>query len=206
MICPIISSSFSSNCYLVIDEKTALVDAGIGTGVIKKIQELTEEFNADIDFLINTHCHYDHTGNDLIAKEKWDLKIAMHEDEIINESSTLAQLFNKKFEGIPIDIKLKDDDIINLGKIKLKVIHTPGHTKGGICLYCEKMKSLFSGDTIFSDGIGRTDLFGGNFNELKASVEKILELKEHSGIDKLYPGHGTIGKGEDVKKVYEMWF
>lgn len=207
MIFPILSNSFSSNCYLLIDEKTALVDSGTGKEIIKKIENLTEKFNINkIDFLLNTHCHYDHTANDLIVKEKWNAKIAMHENEIVNENSTLAGLFNKKLGSIPIDMKLKEDDLIDLGKIKLKVIHTPGHTMGGLCLYDEKTKSLFSGDTIFSDGIGRTDFYGGNFNELKKSVEKILKLKETPGIDNLYPGHGTIGCGEDIENVYNMWF
>ena len=142
----------------------------------------------------------------MVVKEKWDSKIAMHENDIVNENSVLVNLFNGKFVDIPVDIKLKEDDTINLGKIKLKIIHTPGHTKGGICLYDEKTKSLFSGDTIFSDGIGRTDFFGGDFNELKASVEKILKLKENSGIDNLYPGHGMHGLGEDIERVYREWF
>ena len=207
MIYPILSNSYSSNCYLLIDKKTVLIDSGIGDEVIKKLAELTEKFNiGKIDFLINTHCHYDHAANDMVVKEKWNAKIAMHVAEIINENSTLVNLFNGKFVDIPVDIKLKEGDIINLGKIKLKIIHTPGHTKGGICLYDEKTRALFSGDTIFSDGIGRTDFFGGDFNELKVSVEKILKLKENSGIDNLYPGHGIPGLGEDIERVYKEWF
>ena len=207
MIFPIISNSESSNCYMVIDEKAALIDSGLGNEMIEKIQELTGKFNTGIDFLINTHCHYDHAANDLFAREKWNAEIAMHEDEIINENSVLSHLFNKNFREIPVDIKLKENDAIKLGEIiELKVIHTPGHTKGGICLYDKETKTLFSGDTVFSDGIGRTDFPGGDFNELKASVEKILKLKQDSGIDKLCPGHGMIGTGEDIKRVYKMWF
>ncbi len=206
MIYPILSNTFSSNCYLIIDKKTALIDSGMYEGVIKKVAELTEKFNVNVDFLINTHCHYDHTANDLVVKEKWGSKIAMHEDEIIDMDSMLTKLFGENFKEIPVDIRLKENDMIDIGEIKLVVIHTPGHSKGGICLYDEKTKSLFSGDTIFVNGIGRSDFHGGSFDELKKSFEKIIELKKNFGVDVVYPGHGQIGCGEDIEKVYEMWF
>jgi len=206
MIYPILSNSDSSNCYLVIDKKTALVDSGTGRDVIEKITETAGRFGGKIDFLINTHCHYDHTANDLIVKEKWNLKIAMHESEILSSETILSGLFNRKRDNIPVDIKLKENDVIDLGETKLKVIHTPGHTRGGICLYDEKTKSLFSGDTVFSDSIGRTDFSGGSFTDLKNSVEKLLRLNEEYGITALYPGHGMPGTGGDIEAVYMEWF
>ena len=206
MIYPILSNSYSSNCYLVVDEKTALVDAGIGLDVVGRIDEISGRLGKGIDFLINTHCHYDHTANDLIAKEKWNLKIAMHESEILSSETILSGLFNRKPDNIPVDIKLKENDVIDLGETKLKVIHTPGHTRGGICLYDEKTRSLFSGDTVFSDSIGRTDFSGGSFNDLKNSVEKLLRLNEEYGINALYPGHGMPGTGDDIEAVYMEWF
>jgi len=85
------------------------------------------------------------------------------------------------------------------------VIHTPGHTKDSICLYEKNTKSLFSGDTIFVDGVGRTDFPTGNFSLLKKSVEKLVELEKIHGIKKLYPGHGQIGTGRDIIKIYEEY-
>lgn len=225
MIYPIISSSYESNCYLIVEKQTALIDSGIDpAGIFKKIGEL----HIGIDFLINTHCHYDHIGADLDVAKRTGAKICAHKDDAVamekgDADRILFDLFGGR--GIMVDVKFAGGEVIDLGNLdlpiansklrfsngksynlKLSIIHTPGHTPGGICIYEPKSKSLFSGDTIFSDGIGRTDLSGGNLADLKRSIEKILELKRKSGIDKLYPGHGHIGSGEDIERIYEEYF
>ncbi|OYT42392.1 MAG: hypothetical protein B6U86_00440 [Candidatus Altiarchaeales archaeon ex4484_43] len=208
MIYPIMSTSFDSNCYIIKSKKAALIDSGIDpTKILKKINEL----DTGIDFLINTHCHYDHIAGDLRIKEETNAKICVHkiDAEVMegnNKEETLSDLFGCKFSGIKIDLRLIDGQIIDLGKIKLEVIHTPGHTRGSICLYEPESKSLFSGDTIFSDGIGRTDLPGGNDADLKKSLERLLNLYRSSGVEEIYPGHGPIGNGDDIEKIYHAYF
>ena len=201
MIYPIIDP-YGSNCYLIIDKKVILVDSGANPGTIQRINELTTR----VDLLINTHCHYDHVANDLSIKET-GAKIAVHvldaaPMEMGDDLYVNAGLFGSRCPKIKVDQKLKDQDVIDLGEMKLHIIHTPGHTKGGICIYEPDSGSLFSGDTIFTDGIGRTDFAGGNFNELKNSVEELLKLR----VDTLYPGHGPPGTGEDIKRVYNLFF
>jgi hydroxyacylglutathione hydrolase len=208
MIHAIMSASFDSNCYIIRDKKAALIDSGIDPSrILKRIGEL----GTGIDFLINTHCHYDHIDGDLRIKEKTNALICIHElDAGLMEKGdmegTLAALFGGKIPKIDIDIKLVDGQIIDLGEIKLEVVHTPGHTPGSICLYEPKSRSLFSGDTVFSDGVGRTDLEGGDWETLQRSIEKLLDLYRDSGIDKIYPGHGPVGSGADIERIYRAYF
>ncbi len=208
MIYPIMSTSFDSNCYIIKSKRVALIDSGIDpTKILKKIEEL----GTGIDFLINTHCHYDHIGGDLWIKEKTNANICVHGldagfMESGNRNGTLAELFGGKSSEIKIDTKLVEGQVIDLGKIRLEVIHTPGHTPGSICLYEPKSKSLFSGDTVFSCGVGRTDLPGGDWINLQKSLEKLLDLHRRSGVAKIYPGHGPIGNGNDIEKVYRAYF
>lgn len=207
MIYPIISRSYESNCYIVVGKQTALIDSGIDPeGIFKKIDKL----NISIDFLINTHCHYDHIGADLEIVKRTGAKICVHKDdaEVMengDNSRILFDLFGND-KGIRVDLKLDDGQVIDLGNLELNIIHTPGHTPGGICIYEPKSKSLFSGDTIFSEGVGRTDLSGGNPSDLKKSIEKILGIERISGIEKLYPGHGPIGSGDDIERIYGEYF
>jgi len=208
MIYPIFSISEGSNCYLIKDKKVALIDSGINPEVvIEKINKL----NIGIDFIINTHCHYDHVAGNLEIKRKTNAKILAHEIDAEamergDDKYILAYLFSDKSIRIDVDIKLYDKDKVSLGSSELEVIHTPGHTRGSICLYEEKSRSLFSGDVIFAFGIGRTDFPGGNSEELKKSIEKLIEFHNKYGIDKIYPGHGPLFSGDEIERVYELYF
>ena len=207
MIYCLMSTDHSSNCYIVCGRKTALIDSGINPdAIIAKIKEL----KLKIDYLINTHEHYDHIAGNLQVKEATGAKLCCHESaaETIGQGSsgTLSSLFGKNLDGVDVEVKLKEGDKIDLGDIALEVIHTPGHTVGGICLYEPASMSLFSGDTVFADGIGRYDFSGGSLEDLKRSFNKLLKLKEEKGIDNVYPGHGSIGCGEDLEKIYETYF
>jgi hydroxyacylglutathione hydrolase len=208
MIYPVMGKSVDSNCYLIKSDKVAVIDAGIDpTRVLEKIDEL----GVDVDFLVNTHCHYDHVGGNLLVKEKTNARICVHElDAGFMEKGDgrriLADLFGSGFLKVKPDLKLTDGQIIDLGGVKLEVVHTPGHTPGSICLYESKSKSLFSGDTIFSNGIGRTDLPGGDWKALRKSVEKLLNLHRKEGVEKIYPGHGPAGRGDDIEKIYLAYF
>lgn len=208
MILSLISQSISSNSYIVVDRKSLIIDPGISVKtLIKKVDEL----EIQPDFIILTHCHYDHIAGTLKVKEQTNSKVLAHElcAEILkngDENKTLGKNFNSISPIIKVDLELKDGNILKLGEMKLKVIHTPGHSLGSICLYEETSKSLFSGDTIFADGVGRTDLLGGDSELLKESIRRLIKLHETHGIKKIYPGHGSIGSGEDIEKIYEWYF
>lgn len=180
---------FESNVYLVISDKKALIDCGTGFYNDELLKRLRKEVDK-IDYIILTHEHFDHCGGAKEIKEKMHAKLCMHENgaEVLEKGlSWSAAFFNTIQPKTKVDIKLKEGDEIDLGNIKLKVIYTPGHSKGSMCLYERNSKSLFSGDTIFAHGdVGRTDFYGGNLNELIASIKK---LKKYD-IQNLYPGHG----------------
>ncbi len=105
-----------------------------------------------------------------------------------------------------VDTYLKDGDSVDLGGVSLEVFHTPGHTRGSICLYEPVSKSLFTGDTVFVDSIGRYDFVGGDYDSLRKSVERLVHLVGKQGVERIYPGHGPSGFGEDVISVYEAFF
>jgi len=181
--------AFESNVYLIKADKIAIIDTGTGFYSDSLIKEIGTE---NIDYIILTHEHFDHCGGVKALKEISNAKVMAHK----NASETLekgldwsASLFNAVQPKISIDRKLDDSDTIDLGNVILKVIYTPGHSKGSMCLYDEGSKSLFSGDTIFAyGGLGRTDFFGGNREELKKSVRKLASLQ----VNNLYPGHGEF--------------
>jgi len=190
-IVPIPGVGFDSNVYLLIDERKALIDTGTGfyaDYIIKKIKEACPL--EEISFIILTHEHFDHTGGIDALKKFCDAEIMIHEEgaETLEEGLDWSScFFGVKQKKVKVDRKLKEGDIISLGKSELVVLHTPGHSRGSICLYEEKSKSLFSGDLIFcGGGIGRTDFYGGDLEELIQSIERIKKLD----VNALYPGHG----------------
>lgn len=148
---------------------------------------------ATLKYVLLTHGHFDHIGglNDLPE----GVKVLMHESDIewVNEVNTYLPMIGMPSMDIPkIDEYIKDGDVLKLGDLEIKVIHTPGHTQGGVCFYVDE--KLFSGDTIFRESVGRCDLPGGNFDQIVKSIEqKIFTLPENTTI---YPGHGkntTVG-------------
>ncbi|HDN83659.1 MAG TPA: MBL fold metallo-hydrolase [Candidatus Altiarchaeales archaeon] len=207
MIYKFISYSSESNCYLLIDKKVALVDSGIHS---EKIAKKLRELSLDLDYLILSHCHFDHIAGSLKLIEEFSPVVIAHENDSeaieTGNSKTLAYLFHGSFPGVRVDKKLRGDERLKLGKYELEFIHTPGHTPGSICVYEKNKKVLFSGDTIFKDSIGRTDFPSGNFIELRYSIEKLLKIREEKGVAKLYPGHGETGNGADIEKVYKSFF
>jgi glyoxylase-like metal-dependent hydrolase (beta-lactamase superfamily II) len=160
-----------TNCYLLISkDEAAVIDPGGGA---KAILKEIEESKAKLKYIILTHGHWDHTLSVLKIKEKNGAKILLHESE-------------KEFVKFKVDEFLKEDSEIKIGGSVLKVIHTPGHTKGSISLLGKDF--IFTGDTIFKDGYGRTDLKGGSQKDLENSLEKLKKFLK-PGM-KVYPGHG----------------
>lgn len=184
-----------NNNYLLIDEtakEAVLIDC---TQDSQEIENVLKEYGAELKYILLTHGHFDHILGVNDFKSKHDCKVFVHEGD--KELMDSIKEFAKNF-GLPpaevqkVDGYLKENDIIEFGENKIKVIHTPGHTKGGACYLVGN--DLFSGDTLFYESVGRTDLPGGNFNELKTNIqEKLFTLDENI---KVYPGHGwtsTIG-------------
>ena len=160
-----------TNCYILISESEALViDPG---GGLKRI--LKEIGEAKLKYIVLTHCHWDHFLAAPKLKKVTSAKILIHEDE-------------KDFIKFEVDQFLKEGEEIKFGGDSLKIIHTPGHTKGSICLLGDNF--IFTGDTIFEDGYGRTDLPGGSQKDLENSLKKLKQILK-PGI-KIYPGHGHI--------------
>ncbi len=180
---------FQTNCYLVGSESTKegiVIDPGSDPLVI--IDQI-RRLELKIDLIVNTHAHIDHVLAIESIKRATGAKFAIHADEIpiLEQAPASAASWLGSPVTVPApDILLKDGDIIEAGDIKLTVIHTPGHSPGGICLYTEGI--LFSGDTLFNFGIGRTDFPGGNHRQLLNSIAlKLFVLPDDTVV---YPGHG----------------
>jgi len=177
-------SDLDSNIYLIGND--TIVDSGTGLNFVR-LYDVFKMLKLDFDSInniVNTHMHWDHIGGNGFFS---NAKIHIHErDAPVLEkgdaSMCNASYFSGKMKPMKVFRKLKEGDEI----AGFKVIHTPGHTQGSICLFDPKDKILISGDTVFSDGVGRTDLPGGSEADLDKSMQKIAALK----MDKILPGHG----------------
>ena len=177
------NSPYDANAYLV--DGTILIDAGMDSGSI--IAQLGKYIGPEeLETIILTHCHYDHSAGAKGVAEATGAKIAIHRDDapLLNSPrSSASDLFGMRPPEITPDILLEGGEVFG----ELEVLHTPGHTPGGICLYSAVSKILFSGDTVFQDGgFGRTDLHGGNTQKLIESIRKLTRLD----VSIIYPGHG----------------
>lgn len=184
------------NCYIVGCEETrevAVIDPG---GNPQGIIGLLEKENLKAVYIINTHGHIDHIGGNRAVKEATGAKILIHEDDakmLVNPVSNFSFLMGNKVTSPPADQYLKEGDIIKIGNtVELEVIHTPGHSPGGICLKTGNI--IFVGDTLFQGSIGRTDFPGGSYKQLIQNIKEKLLCYDDNVI--CYPGHGpatTIG-------------
>ncbi|MFA5103755.1 MAG: MBL fold metallo-hydrolase [Candidatus Margulisiibacteriota bacterium] len=175
-----------TNCYIISDQDSSsafVVDAGANpAGILSAIEQ--ERLN--VKAILTTHGHFDHVTAVKEIKDRLKVPFLIH----MEDSFMLSPLLNP-------DGPLTEGLILNAGDLSLKVIHTPGHSPGCVCLYCEKDGILFSGDTLFYADHGRCDLHGGSYKKMIKSLEKLFELPEDTAV---YPGHGqktTIG---DEKK------
>ncbi|MCL1811320.1 MAG: MBL fold metallo-hydrolase [Methanomassiliicoccaceae archaeon] len=182
-------ASYGSNIYLVVGSRTALIDTGVSSESGRNIARIKDALKGrDLDMIILTHFHADHTGGLIdMADEFGSEAFAGAGDAPYIMSGDPAYTLSDMFGGPgPADVtELMDGDVIDLGEHRLRVINTPGHTCGGICLYDEVTGALFSGDTVFGYGVGRTDFPSGSARELIASLRKLSEMD----VKMLYPGH-----------------
>lgn len=193
----IAGKGFDSNVFLVRSEVNLMVDAGSGMNFdyfSRKLESFDLSFD-DLDILVNTHCHFDHTGGDYKIIKTSDCTVMASEitGEALasgDEGLILAGMVQGELEPIKVSKTLQEGDCIEIGDKKLSVISTPGHTKGSISLYEPEEKLLFSGDSVFRGGIGRMDLPTASRKDMVATLKKLEELD----IEKLYPGHGPIAE------------
>jgi len=189
-----------TNCYLVgcTETKEALViDPGFDTNTeAHKIFTEAKKHGLKIQYIVNTHGHPDHTSGNKILKELTGAKILIHEydaPKLADTSENLLSFFGLRSTSPPADKILHEGDIIQAGTIKLKVLHTPGHSKGGISLLGDDF--VFTGDTLFAGSIGRYDFPDASYKELMRSIrDKLATLPDHV---RVYSGHGpstTIGE------------
>ncbi len=176
-----------TNCYIAGDESTKevfIIDPGAD---YKKIKNIIDRDGLKPKAVINTHGHGDHIG----ADSEFDLPIWIHsldaeflQDPSKNLSGMLGFLLKtKKAKRL-----LKEGDVLKIGNLKLEVIHTPGHTPGSICLKADKV--IFTGDTLFHEGVGRTDFAYGSQEDIIRAIKEKLFTLDHSYI--VYPGHGPV--------------
>ena len=188
----IVVGPLESNCYLFGDEATKeifVIDPG---GDYNEIKSVIDKDGLKPKAVINTHGHGDHIG----ANKEFGIPVWIHRldaDFLMDPSKNLSGAFGFLLKTKTASRLLEDGDILNIGKCSLEVIHTPGHTPGSICLKAEG--AIFTGDTLFCEGIGRTDFAYGSEEDIMRSIKEKLFTLDSGYI--IYPGHGpdsTIGR------------
>ncbi|HZH93092.1 MAG TPA: MBL fold metallo-hydrolase [Tissierellaceae bacterium] len=197
---------YAANCYIIHTEDGdgLVVDPA---GDVDEIVKYLEDRSVKVGAIVLTHGHGDHIGGVLELKELLDVPVMVHsddEDMVKNSALNLSTSMPMGEVNFKPDILLNDGDEIPLGDRAVKVIHTPGHTKGGVCILVDGI--LITGDTLFQGSIGRTDLYGGDFDTLMISiVEKLMILPDDTVV---YPGHGgpsTIGVERRNNPFISRW-
>jgi glyoxylase-like metal-dependent hydrolase (beta-lactamase superfamily II) len=180
--------ALESNCYVVGDKKSKdaiVIDPGDEP---ERIIEVINENNFKVGAIVCTHAHFDHIGVVGDIQKHTGGKILIHEKdrEIYRGAKDQAALWGFNVDDVPEpDGYIREGEKIQVGKREFEVLHTPGHSPGGICLYGEGI--VFTGDTLFQGSVGRTDFFGGDMEKLKNSFKRLLELPEDT---KVFSGHG----------------
>lgn len=199
------NNKFGVNSYMIYDEvakNTILIDPAIN---YSDIVSFIEDNQLSLDGIILTHGHIDHIADTVAVKEKYNVPVYIHEldnEMLLDEKKSLASSFGYNDLSFEADFLLKDKEILTFGPLKLNIMHTPGHTKGGICVTIEN--AVFTGDTLFAGSMGRTDLYGGNDEHIRNSLHKISTLGDDLTI---YPGHGpasTIGEQKKTNPFMKM--
>lgn len=192
-----------TNCYIVQDVETKEAMVIDPAGEIEKIIDMLDILEAKLKYIYLTHCHADHIGAVAQLHNKYGGRILIHRngaDNLNNDEIVLASYIGADKIILEADSRIDDDDLLHIGNIEFKVLHTPGHTNCSTSLYCREHKMLFSGDTIFRGTWGRTDLPTSSFEDIiKSITEKIIVLPEDTII---YPGHGKSTIVKEEKPIY----
>ena len=187
----LILGSFETNCYVLRSSDEAkdclIIDTGLQSG---RLVEFLRQNDLNPVALVLTHGHPDHAAGVADLRENFpDIKVYIHklDAEMMTGTHSMGIPMGPTFDTGPADLLIEAEGIIEQAGIKLHVLHTPGHTPGGICLYAEDEGIVFTDDTLFADSVGRTDL-GGNMAQLIKSIrDKLLTLPDDTNV---YPGHG----------------
>jgi len=181
-----------TNCYIAScpDTKEAIIiDPGLDFSYeAQPIYDYIKEAKLKVKFVINTHGHEDHVKGDIVFQEKYNVSICIHS----LDAHFIENTRNPKFPSIVLD----ESTFLQCGGEVLKVIHTPGHTPGSICLVGERL--IFTGDTLFAGGIGRTDFPGGSIIDMNKSLKKLTSLPDYLLV---YPGHGETSMIGEEKRT-----
>lgn len=202
---------YDSNVYVI--DGQVIVDTGTGNFFAEMKNRLEKFLNSPfvIEKIINTHCHFDHIGGNKKFRDWLKAKLMVHKDEkkaLETGVGTLSEFFGEKARIMTVDKVLKNGDRIKTKNFNFTVLHTPGHTPGSICLLEKHKGILISGDTLFEDSVGRTDMIGGNKKQLIKSIKKLSKYS----IKYLFPGHGKpkiSGVNFLIKQVLarkDFWF
>ena len=197
-------TGFSSNCFIVHNGAEAfVVDPSVSE---KKIIAALGEKNLALKGILLTHGHFDHVWRAKELREATGAPLYIHEldSEMLTDSrkNAFATFTGREFTVGEADILLREGDKIALGDEKILVLHTPGHTKGSVCY--DTGNSLITGDTIFAEGFGRYDLYGGDLSALKQSISRLTEMAKTES-RWIYPGHGensTLRQATENLKYY----
>lgn len=195
------------NCYVVSDDSKECVIIDCGAFYEEERAAITDYIaknNLTPKHLICTHAHFDHCFGNNTIHEAYGLKPEVHadDDQLMEQLAGQVQMFMQyklNYNMPPVGKYLRESDIIEFGNHKLSIIHTPGHTPGCVVYYCEEEKVAFSGDTLFRMSIGRTDLPGGDYHQLKQSLHKLFTTLPADTV--VYPGHGPKTTVADEKAM-----
>lgn len=188
-----VGNILGENCYIVEDEnskETMIIDPG---NTPDNLIELLDAMQVKMKYIVLTHCHSDHIAGAERIRKKYGGKILIHRKDaegLKKPETNLSTHIGLEPLILEEDARIDDEDMIHVGNLEFKVIHTPGHTAGSVSLYCEKENMLFSGDTLFRGSWGRTDLPTSSFEEIISSItNKLINLPENTIV---YPGHRKI--------------
>ncbi|MCI8411339.1 MAG: MBL fold metallo-hydrolase [Clostridia bacterium] len=192
-----------TNCYIIEDEETNEIMVIDPAGNVEEIEKMIKILNGKLKYIYLTHCHGDHILGVTELKNRCGGKVLIHrnDSEGLNDKNiNLTGIVDIPEIELEADSRVDDNDLLHIGNLQFKVIHTPGHTKGSSSLYCEKENCLFSGDTIFRGTWGRTDLPTSSRDDIMNSiVKKLMPLPDETIV---YPGHGVVTMLKDEKPIY----
>lgn len=185
------------NCFIIADDITKdaiVIDPGDEPD---RILDLIKENNFKIKYIVCTHAHFDHVGAVSDLKKETGAEIVIHRDEleIYQGARDQGTFWGYELDPLPEpDIFINEGDKLEIGNLRFEILHTPGHSPGGICLYGKGI--VITGDTLFAGSVGRTDFYGGDMNNLKKSFLRLMSLPPDT---KVFPGHGPSSTIKEEK-------